>query len=139
MRILLLATLLMTACSREASPPPDPGIAPGQFAASGRDGLCIVGTGEVRRAGFITYGDGDANCAVSGRIAKVGAQWALAPAGDLECRIPLEVTKDGITLGAVAPSCAYYCAPGVSFARKSFKRTEQQGRGATDFGGDPLC
>ena len=46
--------------------------------------------GGAQRAGFIVYGEGDANCSASGRIEQAGAGWALVPTGDAECRIPLQ-------------------------------------------------
>jgi hypothetical protein len=139
MRLTIIAALLLLAsCAQEAAPPTQQ-IAPGRFAAGERDGLCIVGVGTVQRAGFIAYGPGDANCSASGTIVGAPGKWALRPAGEGDCAIPLRIGKDGVVLGTMTPSCAYYCAPGLSFAGKAFTSVKPVQGVPTDFAGDPLC
>ena len=139
MRIFILVVLLLTACSKEAPPAPSGGLAPGIFAAGERDALCVMGIGKVQTAGFISHGAGNENCSASGRIVEAKGQWFLQPAGDADCRIPLRVTKEGIALGAGAAACAYYCAPGLDFAGKSFTRIAQTKARPADIAGDALC
>jgi hypothetical protein len=137
MRFLLLAALVsITACAREETPVP--GLAAGAYPGSGRDALCIAGQGGAQRAGLITYGADDANCSVSGRLEAAGEGWALIPAGDLDCKIPLRVEAGRVTVGQLPQACAYYCGPGASADGKSFGPVAQ-GKPTTDLAGDPLC
>jgi hypothetical protein len=139
MRPIILAALLLTACTKEEAPRP-PELAPGVFAANQRDALCVMGIAAVQRAGFIAFGPGDSNCSARGKVVHGdGGRWLLQPDGDAECRIPLIVTKDGIALGPVPQACAYYCPPGLGMAGKSFTRIENAPKLATDLAGDPLC
>jgi hypothetical protein len=138
MRFLTLAAaLLLSSCAKEEPPPP--GIPAGTFASGERDGLCVSGLAGSQRGGFVVYGPGDTNCSASGRIEQAGGSWQLVPEGEGDCRIPLQVDGGTIALGRGAPSCAYYCAPGVTFEGKSFGRIEWNSRQVTDVAGDPLC
>ena len=142
MRLILYSMLLLAACSRDPTPP---GLDPGLFAGEGRDALCIAGKAGDQRAGFIAYGDGDANCSASGRLVAEGNGFALVPKGEGDCRIPVTQNEAGVTIGAPPASCSYYCGPGASLDDKSFRRVSPGDAGATasnpmvDFGGDPLC
>ena len=143
MRFIFPAAFLLAACSDQA---PAPSIA-GMFAGEGRNALCIAGSASQQRAGFITYGQGGNNCSARGRVEADGEGWALVPSGEGEgeCRIPLSVDGDSISLGSGDSSCAYYCGPGATFAGKSFRRVDPADGVAAarnpmvDFAGDPLC
>ena len=138
MRFLILAAaLLLSSCAKEEPAPP--GIPAGTFAAGDRDGLCISGLAGAQRAGFVVYGQGDTNCSASGRLEGSDANWSLVPEGEGDCNIPLTIEGSTIALGRAAPSCAYYCAPGVTFEGKSFQRIEWNSRQVTDLAGDLLC
>ena len=103
------------------------------FEGQGRNRLCLAAEGE--RAGIITYAaGGDSNCSVRGRL----SGGAIAPDGDELCRIPVVRSDGKISLGEAGPECAYYCAPSASLAGKTFVRMEN-GSGAVDLAGDPLC
>ena len=131
MRILGLI-LLLAACSPQA---PDPKIEEVTYAGNGRDRLCMEGD----RAGFITYGEGDANCSAHGRIDRTGGQrLAIIPDGDQDCRIEANEDAGAIRLGGVTAACAYYCGPGASFEGKAFTKRATPSP-ALDFAGDPLC
>lgn len=131
MRILLLV-LALAACSPEA-PPPVPERA--LYAAQGRDRLCVDGD----RAGFVTYGDGDANCSVRGRIERAGGgRLAIIPDGDGDCRIEAVSQSGQIRLADRKAACAFYCGPGADFAGKAFAKSTSASA-AVDFAGDPLC
>src|SRR4051812_33100948 len=77
MRILAIV-LLLGACSPQ---PPQPKPERVLYAGQGRERLCTDG----KRAGFIVYGDGDGNCAATGRIER----GSFIPAGDEDCKIPV--------------------------------------------------
>ncbi len=130
MRILALIPLL-AACSPE---PAEPQTERQLYAGEARDRLCIVG----ERGGFITYGDGDANCSARGRVEKAGGRLLLIPDGDPDCRIEASLSGDRLTFGALAPACAYYCGPGATFADRSLTKSTSASA-AVDFAGDPLC
>ncbi len=136
MRCLILAALLVTACSQEQAAPP--GAPTGAFAGTGRNALCIAGEAGAQRAGLIVYGEGDMNCSASGKLEDAGEALALVPSGESECRIPLTVAGEMVTIGAVPVACAYYCAPGARLEGQAFKHSPEA-RPVTDFGGDPLC
>ena len=141
MRFLIpILALVLAACSSDEAPAPEASSAlpAGTYAGDGRDSLCVSGAAGGQRAGFVTYGSGDENCSVSGSLAQDGATWTLTPQGDADCRITLGFTDGTMSLGPVTPSCSYYCAPGASFAGKSFTES-RSAKPATDFGGDPLC
>ena len=146
MRCLLIpALLLLPACRQEPDAPPDQPAAAtaGQtetssttFAGSGRDRLCLAeGAG---RAGLITFGEGNANCSVTGSLARSGDRLTITPDGDAACRVQATLAGDRLTLGPAGAACAYYCGPSASFAGKQFTRTEGP-EPVTDLAGDPLC
>ena len=140
-RFVLLAALLLAACSDQPAAPSITGL----FAGKGRDALCIVGEAGQQRGSFIAYGEGDNNCSARGRVEVDGGSWVFIPTGEGECRIPFSVVGDRISLGAGHSSCAYYCGPGVGFAGKSFRRVSPADAAAAannpmvDFAGEPLC
>ena len=133
-RILLLFALPLAACSPEVAPP---GLA-GSYSGESRDRLCIGGEVEERRAGLIVYGASDPNCSASGRLEKADTGLSLIPAGDRECRIPLSVQRNVVTIGQVPATCSYYCGPGATMTGKSFTK-DAATTPVTDFAGDPLC
>jgi len=137
MRFLLLAALVsITACAKEDAPAP--ALPAGVYPGSGRDALCIAGQGGAQRAGFVTYGAGDTNCSATGQIVAAGKGWALNPAGDLDCKIPLRVGAGRVTIGELPQACAYYCGPGATANGKVFGPVAP-GKPPTDLAGDPLC
>ena len=124
--------LLLAACSPDAPEPPTERTL---YAGQGRDRLCIAG----ERIGFITYGQGDANCSVRGRVSRAGEQLlSIIPEGDEDCRIEATQQAGTIRLGRRAAACAYYCGPGADFAGKPFASSPSASP-AVDFAGDPLC
>ena len=131
MRILPIF-LVLAACSQEPPPPAEPERA--LYAGQGRDRLCVDGD----RAGFVTYGAGNANCSARGKLDRGGAATSIRPDGDEDCRIPVAFSGDRASLGAGRPTCSYYCGPGATFDGKSFSR-DASASPAVDFAGDPLC
>ena len=127
----LLSVLLLAACAPEAAEPPAERLL---YAGEGRDRLCVAG----QRGGFITYGDGDANCSARGRIERSGDRLALLPDGDSECRIEAKLDGDRLGLGARSAACAYYCGPGADYTGKGLA-VSTSASPAVDFAGDPLC
>lgn len=130
--------ILLAACS-PVDAPDEPPIA-GNFAGEGRDRLCIASKrGDAGyRAGFITYGAGDSNCSVAGRLVRQTDSWLLIPEGEGGCRFPLRIAENSVTIEDPPPDCAYYCGPGASAAGRQFDRAGPD-RTARDFAGDPLC
>lgn len=144
---LILAPLALTlvACGTAAEEPAGQPVeenasaaaaGPSTFTGPGRDRLCL--DERSGRAGFITYGSDNRNCSVIGAVQRNGSQLTITPEGDQTCRIEATLTGGEMRLGQVAESCAYYCAPGASFAGKSFRRSDG-GERVTDLAGDPLC
>lgn len=132
MRAFALAIALsLAACSPEGGQPP---AERALYAGAGRDRLCVKGM----EAGFITYGEGDSNCSVRGRLEGQGDATVLVPAGDEDCRIPIRRDGEQAVLAAAAAACAYYCGPGANFAGRRFTRSADASP-AVDFAGDPLC
>ena len=139
---LALLFLLLGACSKaENAPiPPSNESAPvvagiTTFAGAGRDRLCLA---DGKRAAFITFGEGNANCSVQGQVEGSGERATLVPNGDATCRIELNQTGDSISLGSVSEPCAYYCGPKASFEGKAFKRMDKAVP-VTDLAGEALC
>lgn len=129
---ILPAFLLLTACSPEA---PELAEERTLYAGQGRDRLCIAGD----RVGFITYGSGDTNCSMQGRISQAGEHlFTIRPLGDADCRIDLIKDSGSVRLGKMASACAYYCGPGADYAGKAFAKSGTASP-AVDFAGDPLC
>jgi hypothetical protein len=127
----LLPILLLTACSPE---PTEPAAEHLHYAGAGRDRLCIAGL----RGGFITYGEGNANCSARGRVERSGNRITLMPDGDSDCRIIADLNGDGLRFGARSAACAYYCGPGADYAGKHLIDNASASP-AVDFAGDPLC
>lgn len=146
MRLALVPlTLILAACGTATEEPVapqetgDPGpAATGAviYAGAGRDRLCLDRT--KGRAGVITYGQGDRNCSIAGAAQQSGNRVIIVPDGDQSCRVEAVLTGSQLQLGAGSSACAYYCAPGASFAGKTFRREEGSGP-VTDLAGDPLC
>ena len=131
MRIPALV-LLLSACSPEAA---EEHVERTLYVGEGRDRLCRAGD----RVGFITYGEGDANCSVRGRVDRAGEQLlTVVPDGDQDCRIELYEQGGSLRLGKVAAACTYYCGPGASFEGRVFRKNSSASA-AVDFAGDPLC
>jgi hypothetical protein len=125
--------LLLAACAPEEPPPAAAESA--IYAGAGRDRLCVDG----ERVGFITFGDGDANCSVRGRLESAGdGRLAIIPNGDEDCRIEAADETGRILLGSRKAGCAYYCGPNADFAGKAFTKQDSASP-AVDFAGDPLC
>lgn len=141
--VLLLCTLLAS-CGTGESPAPGNDEAeaaaaragPVTYAGSDRDRLCL--DERSGRAGFITYGAGAANCAVSGTLQRTGATGTMIPDGDETCRIDLQIAGAEVRVGSVSPACAYYCGPSASYSGKRFQRMGTSDP-VTDLGGTPLC
>ena len=145
MRILLplIAAALLLACRGEeeanqavaAEPgkeaPADSGLV--SYSGAGRDRLCL--NRQTGRAGFITYGEGNANCSVRGQLGNSGT---IQPDGDSSCAIAFSATDDAVRLASGGAGCAYYCGPTASFEGKAFRRMATP-EPATDLAGDPLC
>ena len=131
----LIAAALLGGCRQQeaADQPAGAEAALVSFAGVGRDRLCLARDGS--RAGFVTYGAGDNNCSVRGAL---GQGNFIVPDGDDKCRIALRHDATSVTLGPVSADCAYYCAPGATFAGKSF-RADPEAPLPTDLAGDPLC
>jgi hypothetical protein len=126
----LAFVLLLTACSQEpAAPKSEPVVY-----ANGRDRLCVHGA----RAGFIVYGRDNANCSARGRIERSQAAASFIPAGDMECKIPLNFKDDQVAFGAISPPCDFYCGPGAAVDGKRLPKSVSASP-AVDFAGDPLC
>lgn len=124
-----LPILLLAACSPE--PEPERSL----YAGAGRDRLCIDGD----RAGFIAYGEGDANCSVRGTLEMSGGGVTITPAGDEDCRITATAAEGSLRLDARSGACGFYCGPGADFSGRLFRKVEGAPSGARDFAGDPLC
>jgi hypothetical protein len=129
---LALAVLLLTACSPKAPEPPAEHLL---YAGEGRDRLCMAGD----HVGFITYGEGDANCSVRGRAGRTSDHLlTIVPDGDRDCRIELQEQPGSLRLGKVSAGCAYYCGPSATYSGKAFAKAPSASP-AVDFAGDPLC
>ena len=135
MRMIWAISLLLAACSGQ---PAETGLQGGTFAGEGRDRLCIAGEAGAQRAGLIAYGTGDVNCSASGSLEHAGQAWVLVPKGEGDCRIPLNINGQNVTIGKVPAACSYYCGPGASLEGKQFGQLNQA-ENVTDLAGDPLC
>ena len=135
MKNILPFTLLLAACSQQST---EPTLATGTFAGEGRDRLCLAGDPGNYRGGLIAFGEGDVNCSASGKLDLQDNQLALIPRGEGDCRIPLTVEGNVVSVGEVPATCSYYCGPGATLAGKSFNRSDM-GAAVTDVAGDPLC
>lgn len=142
MRYILCSAFFLTACSQDPAPS---GLSAGLFAGEGRNALCIAGDPGDQRAGFITYGSGDANCSARGRLVAEGAGFALLPQGEGDCRIPVTQDEAGVRIGQLPAACSYYCGPDADADGKSFRRVSPSDSAAAssnpmvDLGGAPLC
>jgi hypothetical protein len=142
MRTLTFFILVLLAACREEAPLTDAGSKLEVWNANARDRLCIKG----KRAGFIIYGKGDANCSARGTIQRDGNAIMLSPDGDPSCVFSAHITpgppgKRQMPFGMEADrqrACAYYCGPGAR-AQATFTPSTLPAGKATDFAGDPLC
>jgi hypothetical protein len=107
-RLLLLSVLLLTACKQAEAPLNESGsgsaappVSQAAYAGGGRDRLCLGGPNAD--AAVVSYGEGDNNCLVRGRV----EGGTLIPNGDQACRIPMRQQDDRIIIGSLPPSCAY--------------------------------
>lgn len=137
MRIIIILALLVSACSGQA-PDKGPALAVGSYAGAGRDRLCVVGEAGTQRAGFVSYGPGEANCTISGTIEARGIAFVLKPAGDSRCSIDVSINDGRVSLAPGTPACSYYCGPGATFANRNFRR-DDKATPAVDLAGDKLC
>ena len=135
MRTIIPVALLLASCSQQAE---NPSIPVGTYAGQGRDRLCIAGEGGNYRAGLIAFGQGNTNCAASGRVMAEGGRYVLIPRGEGPCRIPLEIENNVVRVGQPPVACSYYCGPGADMAGKIYSKADM-GAKAVDFAGDPLC
>nr|WP_294169010.1 hypothetical protein [uncultured Sphingomonas sp.] len=141
--LFLVSALLLTACREQEAPAANQSSVPAAaasglrtYAGQGRDRLCL--DERANRAGLITYGQGDANCSLTGTLQLAGERLTIAPDGDESCRVAATLAGGQVTLGPRMPECAYYCGPTADYSGRSF----QMGGGGgpiTDLGGDPLC
>ena len=106
------------------------------FAGVGRDRLCL--DERVNRAAFISYGEGNQNCTMSGVLTRSEANATLVPDGDASCKVEVQLNGDEAKLGELRPECAYYCGPSASYAGLTFRRTNG-GQPVTDLAGQSLC
>lgn len=125
MRFLILLSLIIAGCGDQA-PRADgtPTLKVGHYFEQGaRRGRFCVHPGEgPQRATFITFArKGDTNCSASGTIRVEGQAMLFVPKGETECRIPLELQGDQLTLRPAPAACAYYCGPGVELGGQAFR------------------
>ena len=119
MRTTLLLACLIASCAKA---PSERVLKPGIYFGAGRDALCVMNKAAPQHFTFIAFaGHGDSNCAAEGEIEHSANGWALVPAGEGGCRIPLRVDGDSIAIGAVPAACAYYCGPGATLNRQAFR------------------
>jgi len=135
MRAIFPFLLLLAACSKQ---PAGPELTGGPFVGAGRDRLCIAGEAGALRAGLIAYGNGDVNCSAAGKLERTEQDWVLVPKGEGDCRIPLKIEGDSVSVGQPPAACAYYCGPAATMAGKAFARSDAATK-AVDLAGDPLC
>ena len=135
MQRLILFALILSGC-RAGNAPTQTSLYHGE----GRDRLCVVPDGDGYRAGLIAYGAGDSNCSLSGRAAFDGRKLTMSPRGDPACIVTATVAEGVARVVPLAPSCAYYCAPGAEMSSRSFRKIARGDPAeARDFAGDPLC
>ena len=114
----MLIPLLLASCSDE---PAEEVLKEGTYFGQGRDALCIVGKDSPQRFAFITCAaKGDTNCAAEGRVEHGKDGWALVPAGEGGCRIPVTANGDTLAFGQVPAACSYYCGPDAAFSGQQF-------------------
>ena len=106
--------------------------------ANGRDALCVSGKGNAMRAGLVTYGEGNANCSLSGSATREADVMDIVPTGDPQCTIEVTFSGDQARLGPRKPACGYYCGPTADYAGRRLQRMDKTAR-VTDFAGDSLC
>lgn len=123
MRTVLLANLLLAACSAQpnAPPGPPPGTYQGAGAGAGRDRLIVAGTADGLTADLLVFApDGTANCSMAGKLSRAGPAWQLTPHGEEECRVTLAIDGKLARVTNVPAACSYYCGPGASLDGKQF-------------------
>ena len=62
----------------------------------------------------------------------------LVPKGEGDCRIPLVIEGNSVSVGRLPAACSYYCGPDATMAGKTYNRADT-GAHAVDLAGDPLC
>lgn len=133
--VLLLPLLFIGSCGEPES---GPAMAGAEIYRSERNGLCIAGSGETLRAGFIAFGPGDANCSAAGSAERANGVLRITPRGERACRIEIGIEDGRAVFAARSDACAYYCGPGADFSGLTLQRSSDS-RPVTDFAGDPLC
>jgi hypothetical protein len=122
MRPHFVLAFLLAACSQQ---PAGEILKPGTYFGAGRDALCIIGSEAPQRFAFVAFAaKGDTNCAAEGRAEKQSDGWKLIPAGEKDCRIPIEIDGNALSFGPVPAACSYYCGPAASFAGQRFQWTD---------------
>ena len=129
----LLPLIVVVACS-----PAEPEAASESWAA-GRDGLCLTGGGAGLRAGLIVYGEGDANCSLTGSASREGDIIRITPTGDPQCSVEVALSGGGARIGQRIEACNYYCGPGADFSGRNLHRSDRPATSVTDLAGDPIC
>ena len=141
MRPTLPLALLLAACSGQSEQKPAQRQAgTGTFAGEGRDRYCIKRSGDDWRVGIVTYGPGNMNCTLKGKVVEALNHDSLVEAtGDKACRFQVTAEGDSLRLPQKLPAaCDYYCGPGASLSGKTFK-LDPSASPTVDFAGDPLC
>ena len=105
--------------------------------------LCIVARGGEERFGLATWFEGRPRCSGAGAAERRGDVLRLVMAGEEACVIEASLNRTIVTFPrSVPPGCAYYCAPGASFAGRQFEKvggSEADALRARDLVGDALC
>lgn len=133
------ALILVAGCSDESAAPL---LKQGTYLGGGRNALCISGEAAPQHGAFIAFAPtGDNNCAAQGRVERQAGGWALVPAGEGDCRIPIISNGESLAFGPVPATCAYYCGPGANFVGQQFKWTDTSGtiRKEEPLGNDGVC
>ncbi len=132
---LLLPLLLIGSCGEPES---GPSMAGPEIYRSERNGLCVAGSGESLRAGFIAFGPGDANCSAAGSAERANGVLRITPRGERACLIEITLENGQAVFAARSDACAYYCGPGADFSGLTLQHSSDS-RAVTDLAGDPLC
>jgi len=151
LRKALILVLSLAGCGRESEQPPVrppvqtaalTGLYQGRGGAA-RNQLCLVERGGEGRFGLVAWRGGDPGCSGAGTAVREGGRLRLDMAGEEACRLEARIDGRAVAFPAAAPpGCAYYCAPGASFAGLAFEKvggSEVDALRARDLVGDALC